>query len=70
VPLPILTNSVSPWRKSIISNGSPSFCATICENAVSWPWPWLKVPMISSTRPWGETRTIACSVGWPPEASQ
>src|SRR5206468_1134485 len=43
VPLPIGVLSVSPWRTTILSKGTPRWSAMIWANVVSWPWPCAEV---------------------------
>ena len=69
VPLPIGVLSVSPWRTTIRSNGTPRWSAMICANVVSWPWPCADVPVNASTEPPGSTRTTALSNGPKPHIS-
>ena len=51
VPPPRGTSSVSECSTRTFSNGTPSVVATICENAVSWPWPCALVPTRAVTVP-------------------
>ena len=50
--------AVSPWTMSICSSGTPSCSATSCAKVVSWPWPWLCVPVNTVTLPVGCTRMV------------
>ena len=59
--MPNCTLSVSPWTIWTWSIEIPSRSATSCENAVSWPWPWLCEPVRTSMVPTGLTRTSADS---------
>ena len=52
---------VSPWDTSMFSMGMPRESATIWAKVVSWPWPWLCVPVNTVTLPVGCTRTLANS---------
>ena len=51
--------AVSPCTISTCSIGMPSWSATSCAKVVSWPWPWLCVPVNTVTLPVGCTRTVA-----------
>ena len=53
--------SVSPWMTSTSSNGMPSLSATSWLKVVSWPWPWLCVPVSTCTLPVWLKRTLALS---------
>ncbi len=44
-----------------LANGTPSWSTTSCAKVVSWPWPWLCVPVNTVTLPVGCTRTLATS---------
>ena len=52
---------VSPCTTSTFSAGIPSRSATTWAKVVSWPWPWLCVPVNTTTLPVGFTRTSAAS---------
>ena len=49
---------MSPWTTSTWSNGMPSSLSTICDQDVSWPWPWAEEPVITVTEPVGCMRTM------------
>ena len=49
--------SVSPWRSLTRAVSMPSRSATICANVVSWDWPWLIVPLVTTTAPVVSMRT-------------
>jgi hypothetical protein len=54
-----------------MSAGSmPSLSATICDQAVSWPWPWGVDPVTTCTVPVGSTRTVAASQPPAPKLSE
>ncbi len=36
----------------------PSSLSTICDQDVSWPWPWAEEPVITVTEPVGCMRTM------------
>ena len=58
---PLGEDCVSPWITSTFSNGTPSWSATICDQAVSWPWPCADEPVTTSTEPEGSIRMDAVS---------
>ena len=60
VPTPYLNRRVSPVVTVTRSTGTPSSCAAIWANTVSWPWPWVVSPVDTTTSPVVSTRT------WPP----
>ena len=68
-PPPTVTRSVSPVTKRTLSIGTPSHSTISWAKLVSWPWPCEVTPMISSTKPSGETVISAFSRGTPVEIS-
>ena len=59
--MPLCEIWVSPCSTSTSSNATPSRSATICDSAVSWPWPCGEMPVMTSTLPVGSIRIAACS---------
>ena len=59
--MPLGATWVSPCSTSTSSKATPSRSATICDQAVSWPWPWAEEPVTTSTLPVGSIRTEALS---------
>ena len=64
-PPPTATRSVSPAISRTRSGSTPSHSAMSWGNAVSWPWPAERVPMITSMKPSGCAVTCARSRGAP-----
>ena len=57
---------MSPCSTSTSEGSQPSWSATICDHAVSWPWPCGEVPVITWNVPVGRQRIVA--VSQPPAA--
>ena len=57
---------VSPCSTSTSDGSQPSWSATICDHAVSWPWPCGEVPVTTWNVPVGRQRIVA--VSQPPAA--
>ncbi len=53
--------AVSPCTIVDLASGMPSWSDTSWANVVSWPCPWLCVPVNTLTLPVGWTRTLATS---------
>ena len=61
LPIPRWTRRVSPNATSMRSRPIPVRSATTWAKEVSWPWPWLCVPMNSVAAPDGWTWRRALS---------
>jgi hypothetical protein len=55
VPSPRGTSAVSECTTVTTSGATPRAPATSWVKAVSWPWPWREVPVLTVTRPSGAT---------------
>jgi len=59
--MPIGVLAVSPCTTSTWSASMPIMSAMTWAKVVSWPWPWLCDPVITTTPPVAFTRTVALS---------
>ena len=59
--MPMGALAVSPCTISTWSSPMPIMSATTCAKLVSWPCPWLWLPVITTSPPVAFTRTVADS---------